>query len=198
MWVICYTYPMKTAIIVHGMLSKKESENASLPPASQNHWLSWLQQELLKRGVAAETPNMPMPYNPDYQAWKKVFEKFSLDENTILVGHSCGAGFIVRYLSEHSIRVGKVVLVAPWIDPRHVLPTGMFDFIIDSHLATKTNGLTVFSSANDMPEINESIDMLKSAIPNLHIVAFENKGHFCYGDMGTDAFPELLTEALAN
>lgn len=30
---------------------------------------------------------------------------------------SCGAGFLLRWLSENSVRIAKLILVIPWLDP---------------------------------------------------------------------------------
>ena len=90
---------MKTAIIIHGMPYKDEEYYNPKRPASSNcHWLPWIQKQLLLKDILAQTPEMPVPYEPEYIAWKEIFERFPLNEETILVGHSCGAGFIVRYL----------------------------------------------------------------------------------------------------
>jgi predicted alpha/beta hydrolase family esterase len=117
-----------------------------------------------------------------------------LNEETILIGHSSGGGFIVRYLSENNIKVGKVVLVAPWIDPEKELDTGMFDFVIDENLALKTSGITVFNSSNDAKEIQMSVKKITDTVKNIKIIELQNRGHFTLKHLGTDAFPELLEE----
>jgi predicted alpha/beta hydrolase family esterase len=185
---------MKTAIIIHGMLSKEEYYDFDRPASSNCHWLPWIQKQLLLKDVVAQTPEMPVPYNPDYDSWKRMFERFQVDEQTILIGHSCGGGFITRYLSENSVKVGKVVLVAPWIDPDKFLTTGMFDFAIDENLASKTGSFTIFSSTNDMDEVKKSVDLIKEKVKDAKIVEFQNAGHFCLEDMKNDSFPELLSE----
>ncbi len=178
------------------MPTKDEYYDPVRPASSNFHWLPWIQKQLLLKDILAQTPEMPVPYEPEYEAWKGTFERFPLDEETILIGHSCGAGFIVRYLSEHNIKVGKVVLVAPWIDPDKSLNTGMFDFEIDSDLAAKTAGVTMFVSTNDMQEVQDTVEILKNKIKDLKINEFKDYGHFCYEDMKTDKFPELLEEAI--
>lgn len=188
---------MKTAIIIHGMSDSKEEYFEMLKSINKEgwHWLLWLKDELVKKNILAQISIMPEAYNPEYKAWKEMFESFPLDEETILVGHSCGGGFIVRYLSENNIKVGKVVLVAPWLDPDKYLKTGMFDFEIDENIVAKTKGITIFSSTDDMQEVQDSVEILKNKIKNIKIVEFKNYGHFCYNDMKTHEFPELLEEA---
>ncbi len=185
---------MKTAIIIHGMPNREEYYDTGRPASSNCHWIPWIQKQLLLKDIVAQTPEMPVPYNPEYNAWKEMFERFPINEETILIGHSCGGGFIVRYLSENNVRVGKVVLVAPWLDPEKFLNTGMFDFSIDSDIVSKTSGITIFNSDDDAKIVQDSIKIIKEKIKDIKIVEFKDYGHFCYSDMGTIEFPELLEE----
>lgn len=184
---------MKTAIIIHGMPSKEEYFATSrVKSPSNNHWFPWIQLQLIQKGILAQTPEMPLPYEPEYNAWKKVFEQFSINEETILIGHSCGGGFIVRWLSESNTKVGQVILVAPWLDTEKYLATGMFDFSIDQNIASKANGITVMYSTDDEDYITDSVNLLKEKTKDIYFQEFTNKGHFCLDDLGGEEFPELL------
>lgn len=185
---------MKKAIIIHGMPSKEEYYDVNRPASSNCHWLPWIQKKLLLKNVLAQTPEMPEPYNPVYENWRKVFEQLNPDEETILIGHSCGGGFIVRWLSENNIKVSQVILVAPWLDTEKYLNTGMFDFKIDSDIVSKTSGITVISSTDDEDYITDSVNLLKENTTDIKFVEFTDKGHFCFDDLGTTEFPELLAE----
>jgi len=184
---------MKKAIILHGWSREKEYFDPTRPSDSNNHWLPWIQHELLLKGVLAQTPEMPDAYIPDYEKWKKTFEQFDINEETILIGHSCGGGFLVRWLSENNIKVGKVVLVAPWLDPEKEIDENFFQFKIDSELASKTDGLVVMYSIDDGSSILKTIDTLKSETSNIEFQEFEDKGHFVLSSMKTVEFPELLS-----
>jgi len=181
---------MKNAVIIHGMPSKEEYLNPENLSPSHNHWFPWLQHQLLLNGILAQTPEMPEPYDAKYQDWEAVFEQFQLSEETILVGHSLGGGFLVRWLSEHDVKVGRVVLVAPWLDPNKELPE-FFDFSIDPALASRTKDLTVFISADDDKEELDSAARLEKEIDGLTVKRFKDKGHFILEHMGTEEFPEL-------
>ncbi len=176
------------------MPDKEEYYDVNRPASSKCHWLPWIQKQLLLKDILAQTLEMPVPYNPEYQAWKGMLERMPLTEDTILIGHSCGGGLIVRYLSEQDIKVGKVVLVAPWLDPSKFLDTGMFDFSIAENIVSKTKGITMFSSTNDMDEVQKSVEVIKNTVKDIKVVEFKDMGHFCYSDMKTAAFPELLAE----
>lgn len=184
---------MEKAIIIHGYNDESEFLDTRRPAASNDHWLPWLQRQLLLNKIETQTPEMPGFYKPAYAAWKETFENLKPDENTILVGHSCGGGFLVRWLSENPERhVGKVVLVAPWLDPKKLLGD-FFDFEINSDIASKTSSLTVFYSTDDMQEVLSSVELLRDKLIGAIFKEFTGKGHFVLDSMKTEEFPELLS-----
>lgn len=182
---------MKTALIVHGKPSKEEYYNPESPSPSNRHWLPWLQKQLILNNTLAQTPEMPEPYNPVYSEWCRVMERFAINEETILVGHSCGAGFLVRWLSSNNVKVGKVALVAPWIDPEKKLKTGFFEFEIEANIVSRTKDLGIFYSTDDYQSILRGTDQIKKALPAATIFELTGKKHFTFRDLKTDQFPEL-------
>lgn len=188
---------MKTAIILHGMPPKEEYYDSEVPSPSNNHWLPWLQRQLLLKNILAQTIELPEPYEPVYEKWCHVFNELKVDEETMLIGHSCGAGFLIRWLSENKIKTGKVALVAPYLDPEQTIKSEFFQFQIDSTLQTRAQDMIVFYSSDDMQEIITSVSFIKENFPHLEMKEFSDKGHFTLGEMKTDAFPELLDWLLA-
>jgi hypothetical protein len=189
---------MKNAIILHGRPSKAEYYSDNYPSMSNSHWLPWLQKQLLNHNIFATTPEIPLSYEPLWERWVKEIERYDLTPETILVGHSCGGGFWVRYLSEHpEIKVGKVVLVAPWIDVEQDDPNKFFDFTIDDNIVSRTSQLTLFNSKDDVAEIQASVKKLREEIKDLQYREFDSKGHFTHKYMPDDTFPELLSELIA-
>ena len=182
---------MKNAVIVHGMPSRKEYETSRFPSPSNSHWLPWLQRELLRHDILAQTPEFPTPYDPNYSAWSSVLSQFELTPESILVGHSCGAGFLVRWLSEHGKQVRQLVLVAPWIDPNRQLTNGFFDFDIDQNVF-KTLPIKVLVSDDDDVEVLDSVAWLKDSLPTAHLYEFHGKGHFTEPALKSTELPELL------
>ena len=79
---------MKNAIIIHGAPDKEEYYSDKYPSASNFQWLPWLQKQLIMRDIKADTPEMPHAYSPQYDVWKREFERFDITSETILVGHS--------------------------------------------------------------------------------------------------------------
>ncbi|NTW14966.1 MAG: hypothetical protein HGA38_01195 [Candidatus Moranbacteria bacterium] len=183
---------MKSAIILHGMPSKDEYFDPKSPAQSNKHWLPWIQRHLILRGILAQTPEMPDAYAPNYEKWRTLFEQFAIDEETMLIGHSCGAGFLVRWLSENKTKVGKVALVAPWLNLDHEYDIDFFDFEIDESLAERTDGVTIFVSSDDYQTIIDSVAKIRSTVKSAGVKKFTDQGHFTFNDMKTVEFPELL------
>lgn len=139
-----------------------------------------------------------MAYDPEWETWCREIERYDIGPETILIGHSCGAGFWVKYLSVHpDLRVGKVILVAPWMDPDGDETKGFFAGLeIDSKLPERTHGVVIFHSDNDMGNVHKTVAILRDRIAAATYREFHKYGHFSYEDMGTQEFPELLEEAL--
>lgn len=186
---------MKKAYIIHGWPQKEEYFDKETPAPSNNHWIPWLEKQLLINKVHAQAIAMPEAWKPDYEKWSAYFSQFTIDQDTILVGHSCGAGFLMRWLSERKIRVGAVALIAPWIDleKNEVETIGdFFDFKIDPTLSDRTNGVAIFISDDDDHEILDTVKFLEENLKGYFTHGFSGKGHFTLSSMGGDEFPELL------
>jgi len=183
---------MKNAIIIHGTSSKEEYFSDSYPSLSNSHWLPWLQKQLLINNIFTQTPEMPDAYLPDYKKWKSEFERFNINKNSILIGHSCGGGFLIRWLSENKININKLILVAPWLDPKREKTKDFFNFSIDSSITKKIKEIHLLISSDDDKDILDSVEIIKNNIEEIKLHQFFNLGHFCFNDMKTDKFPELL------
>lgn len=176
--------------MIHGTCDKDEYFSDKFPSLSNSHWLPWLQKQLLIKGVFTQTPEMPDAHSPNYEKWKNEFEKFTVDKNTILVGHSCGGGFLVRWLSENPIKIARLVLVAPWLDPEGEKDPAFFDFTIDPSMIDRFL-IDIFISDDDHSSIHTSISMIRQALSKVTMHEFRGKGHFTFEEMHTVEFPEL-------
>lgn len=182
---------MNNAVLIPGTCDEEEYLNDKYSSLSNSHWFPWLQKQLLIKDVFTQTPEMPNAYKPDYEKWKSEFERFSVDEDSILVGHSCGGGFLVRWLSENKIKVKKLILVAPWLDPDRKKTTTFFDFRIDPAITERMETHILISNDDDK-DIQISVSKIKDALPGANKHDFQGMGHFTYEQMKTDKFPELL------
>jgi hypothetical protein len=183
---------MKNAILIHGTCDKEEYFDTEEPSLSNAHWFPWLQKQLLVNNIPCQTPEIPDSHIPIYEKWKREFERFDVNENTILVGHSCGAGFLLRWLSENKIKIDKLILVAPWLDPERSKTTDFFEFEIDKDLLGRVNSSHLLISKDDDKDIHDSVKLVQENLTQIKIHNFENMGHFTLGQMKTEKFNELL------
>jgi predicted alpha/beta hydrolase family esterase len=187
---------MKNAILVPGRPDKDQHYDPNGPSNSEDFWFSWLKRQLILKDIHTIAIEPPMPFRPRYDEWVKEFERCDINPDTLLVGHSCGGGFLVRYLSEHKdLKVGKVVLVAPWVNPENNSESDtvdFFEFEIDPDFPSRTNGVTVFFSTDDHSEVVKTVEILRRKVNGLTFKEYSDRGHF-----RDSPFPELLEEILA-
>ena len=125
----------------------------------------------------------------------KVFEKNKIDENSVLIGHSSGGGFLVRWLGETKKKIKKLILVAPAIihSGTYEPLMDLLDFRINKDIKDNVEEIIIFASKDDMKGILEFVKIYSEAL-DVKPKWFEDKGHFTLGDMKTKEFPELLNE----
>ena len=193
---------MKNAIFIHGFYAKDRYYDPTRPLINFKDYTPWLLKQLSINDILASAPSLPKPYFPVYEDWKKEFERCDINEDTTLIGQSFGGGFLVRWLSETDKKVGKVFLVAPYINPdkddHGEYKKAFFDFAVDRNLADKTKELVIFQSTNDEDGSKKSYQFLSQNIDGFRTITLENRGHFTTSTAGAinETFPELLEEIL--
>ncbi len=187
----------KNCIIIHGCPPKTEERMNPKTRTYDKHWIPWTKKQLEKRGIKTETPLMPMPWEPDYEKFKTEFEKQSIDEDTILIGHSCGCAFLVRWLGEIKRKVFKLILVAPSkiMDGSDDPVKTLYIYDIDQTIKDRINEIIMFTSNNEKDKGKESLKIFYEALGG-KIINLENYGHYVVEDMGTEEFPELIEEII--
>jgi predicted alpha/beta hydrolase family esterase len=181
-------------LILHGCPSAKDLIKGQGISPHEEHWLPWLKAELIKHGIDAETPHMPQPLTPNYEKYKQEFEKYHIDQNTVLVGHSCASAFLVRWLGESRRSIRKLILVAPWkVAEPNVSPEEYeyYTYPVDKRISSRVGEIIIFTSDNEKPEGKESMKILHRALGG-RVISIAGWGHYTMRDMGQTDFPELL------
>ncbi|HEY1645480.1 MAG TPA: alpha/beta hydrolase [Candidatus Saccharimonadales bacterium] len=185
---------MINAVIMHGKPPQARYENPNELRPHEANWLPWLGRQLTSGGcVEVSIPALPKPYYPVYKDWKAEFEKSHVGPQTAVIGHSAGAEFILRWLSENrEVSTEKVVLVAPYCD--YEAKYGDFSqYELDADIAKRTGRITVFYSPDDDPPITRRADELLATIHGSVPMKLEGFGHFRIGhNMLGEEFPQLL------
>lgn len=178
-------------IIIHGCPSKEESKTK----AYAKHWMPWVKDYLISRGIQTEIPLLPEPWAPNYSKFKHEFEKYDVDENTILIGHSCGCAFLVRWLGETKKKVLKLILVAPWkiFDKNNQDKSceAFYNYQIDENIRKRVKEIIMFTADDEEDEGKKSLRIFHESLGG-KIIELKRHGHYTRGDMGTEEFPELI------
>lgn len=140
---------------------------------------------------------MPSPWEPDYNAFKKEFEKYAVSENTILIGHSCGCAFLARWLGESKQKINKLILVAPWKipDKDDKFRKAFYEYPIDETIKSRVKEIVMFTADDEEEDGKKSLKIFHDALGG-KIIELQGRGHYTMGDMGTEEFPELLEEII--
>ncbi len=185
---------ISNVVLVHGS-NDNEKEGLEFPRENQRHWFPWIKDELEKQGINVSHELYPMDWSPNYEKWKKVFEKNKINKNSILIGHSAGAGFLVRWLEETKRKIKKLILVAPYVvhDGEADWLKEFVNFKFDKSLKNYYDELIIFYDKKDMKGILQNVSIIKKILGG-KVIDVKNHGHFTEEDTGTKEFPELLNE----
>ncbi|OHA16365.1 MAG: hypothetical protein A3G52_04445 [Candidatus Taylorbacteria bacterium RIFCSPLOWO2_12_FULL_43_20] len=180
-------------IIIHGCPSDVEKAMNPESRTYDKHWIPWLKRNLILLGVETETPLMPDPWEPNYRKFKAEFEKYEVNENTILIGHSCGSAFLVRWLGETGRKIFKLILVAPWKipDKDDEFRKEFYTYPVDEEIKSRIGEIVMFTADDEEDEGKESLKILHQSLGGT-IIELKGCGHYTFIDMGTEEFPELL------
>jgi predicted alpha/beta hydrolase family esterase len=182
---------MRNAIIVHGKPTRHRYEDPTEPKPHEANWLPWFGGKLEAAGKSVAIPAMPRPYFPVYTAWKKRFEAIPLavTRDTALIGHSAGAEFILRLMSEGTeLEADMIVAVAPYKDEAEKY--GDFSrYNLDPELPRRVGKIVIISSLDE--PIQRRARQLADVYPEADFIELEGYGHFRIGhNMSGPEFPD--------
>ncbi|TSC83800.1 MAG: hypothetical protein G01um101416_1172 [Microgenomates group bacterium Gr01-1014_16] len=184
-------------VVIHGCPSNVEKAMSPERRTYDKHWIPWIKKELTARGIKTETPLMPTPWEPDYEKFKKEFEKQKVTESTILIGHSCGSAFLVRWLGETKRKIFKLILVAPWKipDKDDKFRKAFYVYLVDETIKSRVEEIFMFTADDEEVDGKESLKIFHQSLGG-EVIELKGRGHYTVGGMGTVEFPELLEVVL--
>ncbi len=184
-------------IIIHGCPSNKEKALNPETRTYDKHWIPWTKKQLEAKNIPTATPLMPSPWEPVYEDFKKEFEKHEVNEKSILIGHSCGCTFLVRWLTENKKNIYKLILVAPWKIHRgaNEFKKAFYEFPIDATIKDRTKEIIMFTADDEAEDGKLGLRMFHNALGG-EIIDLQGHGHYCMKNMGTEEFPELIESIL--
>ena len=184
-------------IIIHGCPSDEEKAMDPEVRTYDKHWIPWLKKRLNSLGIKTDTPLMPNPWKPNYSDFRKEFGKYEVGENTILVGHSCGCAFLVRWLGDTTQKIKKLILVAPWKIPEEgdLVREEFYVYPIDESIKSRVKEVVMFTADDEEDDGKKSLQIFHDSLGG-KIINIKGMGHYTLGDMGKEDIPELLEEVI--
>ncbi|MFA4873187.1 MAG: class I tRNA ligase family protein [Patescibacteria group bacterium] len=188
----------RKVLMVHGSPKSDPRGKADYIPENTHHWLGWITPKLEERGFKVFNPLMPNAWEPQYDEWKKQVAHLPLDENSVVIGHSAGGAFAVRWLGETDAKIDTLLLVAPGrktITENRQRLGPLYDFDINPKIKDQVRKIIIFISDNEEEYRKESARWYAKEL-NAELRELKGRGHFTMKDMGTLEFPELLKEVM--
>jgi predicted alpha/beta hydrolase family esterase len=187
----------RNCILIHGCPSNSSDAQNLEKRTYDKHWMPWTKQQLTLKKIKTETPSMPKPWQPDYETFKSEFEKYEVNEHTILIGHSCGCAFLVRWLGETKKNIYKLILVAPWKIPvkNDAHRQKFYTYAIDKTIKDRVKEIIMFTSDTEEEDGKKSLKIFHESLGG-KIIELKKHGHYTFNDMGTGEFPELIEAIL--
>ena len=163
----------------------------------KENWFPWLKQELEIKGFEVIVPKFPTPFDQSLESWLRTIAKYEdkINEETVLIGHSLGAAFILDFLEIRNKKIKAAFLVAGF----HKLLNNEFNELNKTFVGRdfdwqkikdNCNKFFVVASDND-PYIPIEIAEEMAKLLNAELKIIHNGGHL-NKKAGFDKFPFIL------
>ncbi len=158
----------------------------------ERKWKDTLDHEL--HGVASVLrPSMPSALNATYEEWSIYFDRIVplLRDGCILLGHSLGGVFLVKYLSEHNLPVhirALILLAAPYGDANgYTLADFNLENVPTARCGTQASLIYILHSTDDPVVPFADMESYARVFPEARQITFADKQHF-----NQPEFPEIV------
>jgi len=156
-------------------------------------WKESLQKKLGNKYLVLQ-PSMPNKTNARYNEWALWFSRITevIEENCVLVGHSLGGCFLVKYLSENTFpkKIRATILLAAPFDDESIEDLTDFKLHDISDLFRKQAGKTVFFAGTDDPVVPfHETQKYKKRLPDAEYIVTPAPDHFVRAE-----FPEIVAK----
>ncbi|MBI2658514.1 serine hydrolase family protein [Candidatus Woesearchaeota archaeon] len=172
--------------IIHGVYANPDA-----------NWFPWLKKEIEGKGYNVIIPHFPTPLDQSLESWLRTISHYEqkINEETVLIGHSLGAAFILNYLEQADKKIKAAILVAGFFKPIGSEYDKLNETFINKNFdwkKIKNNCKNFFVIGSDNDEYIP-IGITKELSQNLgaELKIIHNGGHL-NKNSGYDKFPELL------
>lgn len=184
---------MTDAVILHGT---KGSPNIN--------WFPWMKEKLEAHGVNVFTPSLPTPQNQSKDNWCSALREQAPDfnEDTILIGHSCGANLVLHILEamerpvKYAALIGVVIAAIDDDEINKLNETFINHDYQWNEIQSGAQHISIFHGTND-PYVPLSQPQTVAKALNINLQTIENGGHL-NAAAGYTEFPKLYNDIIEN
>lgn len=179
---------MKQALILHGTAATPES-----------NWFTWLKGELEIAGYKVWLPQLPAAETPNTITYNRFLlntPDFTIDPDTVIIGHSSGAVEALNLLQHlpQNVKAGDVYAVSAFRDNLNLESlNGLFTEAYEyGRIELNARSITFIHSDNDPYVPLEHAEFLSAQL-DAPLILIPGQGHFNTEQSETYVqFPELL------
>lgn len=165
----------------------------------EENWFGWFKNEIERDTVDCYVPAFPTPEGQHLNNWIEIFNTsyhHLIHSNSILIGHSLGAAFVLRWLEQQNCQLSAVILVGAFLN---TLGIEKFDRINHSffrttfnwqHLKQRSQQFFCYHGDNDPYVPPSHVDFICENLNAIKIIIPQG-GHFNTA-AGFTTFPQLL------
>ena len=176
-----------------GFLDKCEIDIERYKKGKENCKL-WL-REKLGDNYEVVLPRMPNGSNAQYSEWKLWFEKIIplLNHEIVLIGHSLGASFVAKYLSENKFpKLLKGVFLVSGVFDKDFEGYTLASFTLPKKLNLQSENIFIYHSKDDPIVPFSALNEFKKSLPDAKTRSLEDRQH-----LNQPEFPEILEDILS-
>lgn len=171
---------MKNYFVIHA-LGRTEND----------YWYKFIKRKVEDKGYQCFVPTLPPIEDMSYDSWQREFDKYKqyINKDSIVIGHSTGSVFLVKYLMKNHLKVEKFIGVVSFNNKNKYAVKPEWDKINESFFVPNlkdfinyANERVCFYSPTDIFDF-ESLDLFATTIEAKKII-IENAGHFTKGYIG--------------
>lgn len=165
----------------------------------EENWFGWLKRELNQLNIDCCVPHFPTPDGQNLEAWLDLFNtayNHLINEKTIMIGHSLGAVFTLKWLEQTKNKISTVILAGAFLGK---IGIEKFDRINESffsksfdweHIRNKSNQFFFYHGSNDPYVPQWHVDFIARHLNAIQII-IANAGHL-NAAAGYSQFKQLL------
>jgi uncharacterized protein len=161
--------------------------------SGKDDWKPWLRGQL-GEDYEVILPKMPNQFNAQFAEWELWLNKIvpNLNGEVILIGHSLGASFLIKYLSLNKFpkKLSGIFLTGA-VYETDVDGYTLYSFSLPEMIDLQTDHVYFYHSKDDPVVPFSEMEKFMKVLPNANYRVFDDRKHF-----NQEEFPELVNDII--